>query len=373
VADLSAVSAKRSLRREARHPKLTGSVSRPTDGSSFLEIAKVRQTCFDHAARSGTGNLSREMTRSVRRFILRALVATIVVVAAAIPIGAAATDAAAQTPPQTRTQRQRVALLTADSSTVYMIRMLDGTSLTGRVVGTDGANEIRFATVSFGVIPVRLSEIESAVPGESGTTADGRAQVWFPNPNTTRLLFAPTGRQLKAGDGYFSDYQLFFPGFAYGITDRITIGGGMSIFPTSVENQIFFFTPKFSVLRSEKTNIAVGALVASAGGETSSLLYGVTTLGGRNGSVTGGVGFGSTNGKFSGKPAVLLGFDKRLSRGFGIVSENYLLPNVEDGLLLSIGGRFFGERMAVDVGLFTIPAVANDVPFLPFIGFVRNF
>ena len=331
----------------------------------------MSQTCFDHAARSCTGNLSREMTRSLRRFISRALVATIVVVAAAIPIGAAATDAAAQTPPQTRTQGQRAALLTADSSTVYIIRMLDGTSLTGRVVGTDGVNEIRFATVSFGVIPVRLSEIESAVPGESGRTADGRAQVWFPNPNATRLMFAPTGRQLKAGDGYFSDYMLFFPGFAYGITDRITIGGGMSIYPGA--EYIFFFTPKFSVLRSEKTNVALGALVTSAFGETASLLYAVTTLGGHNGSVTGGIGFGRFGGEFSGKPAIVIGFDKRVSRGFGFVSENYLLSGVEDGRMLSLGGRFFGERVAVDIGFFTVPAVVDEALFLPFVGFVRNF
>jgi len=337
----------------------------------------VRQTCLDNASLSCTGNLPHETTHSVRRFISRALVATLVAVAAAIPIGAAATDAAAQTPSQTRTQRQRAALLTADSSTVFIVRMLDGTLLTGRVVGTDGSNEIRFATVSFGVIPVRLSEIESAVPGESGRAADGREQVWFPNPNTTRLMFAPTGRQLKAGDGYFSDYLLFFPGFAYGITDLITIGGGMSLIPgVGLDEQIFFITPKFSVLRSKKTNVAVGALVVrvdAADVGTASLLYTVTTLGGPNGSVTGGIGFGAINGEFSGNPALVIGFDKRVSRGFGFVSENYVLPSARDGNMFSLGGRFFGERMAVDIGFFSVPDELDGSLFFPFIGFVRNF
>ena len=296
------------------------------------------------------------------------------VAAASLAFGLVAASAEAQdTPPATRAERQRAALLAADTSTVFIIRMRDGTSLTGRVMGADSAGNIRFSTVSFGVIPVRLIDIESAVPGESSTRADGQGQVWFPNPNTTRLMFAPTGRQLKRGDGYFSDYLLFFPGFAYGVTDRITIGGGMSIFPTGLDNQLFFFTPKVSVVRSERTNVAVGALMVSAAGETASLLYGVSTWGGRNGSVTAGLGFGYANGALTDKPLMVIGFDKRVSRGFGLISENYVIPGVEDGIMLSIGGRFIGERMAVDLGLFTIPAIATEVPFLPFIGFVRNF
>ena len=51
------------------------------------------------------------------------------------------------------------------------------------------------------------------------------------DPNYSRLLFGPTGRPLKKGDGYFSDYELAFPGVAVGITDNLSIAGGISIVP----------------------------------------------------------------------------------------------------------------------------------------------
>jgi hypothetical protein len=42
------------------------------------------------------------------------------------------------------------------------------------------------------------------------------------DPNYSRLLFAPTGRPLKKGDGYFSDYEVLFPGLAVGLTDHVS-------------------------------------------------------------------------------------------------------------------------------------------------------
>jgi hypothetical protein len=51
------------------------------------------------------------------------------------------------------------------------------------------------------------------------------------DPNDTRLLFAPTGRGLRQGQGYFADYWIFFPTVAVGITDFFAVGGGMSIIP----------------------------------------------------------------------------------------------------------------------------------------------
>jgi hypothetical protein len=50
--------------------------------------------------------------------------------------------------------------------------------------------------------------------------------------------------------------------------------------------------------------------------------------------------------------------------------------NVEDGLLLSGGVRFFGERIAVDLALMTFPALLTAVDgfaFLPWLGFAYNF
>ena len=67
-------------------------------------------------------------------------------------------------------------------------------------------------------------------------------KYWFPNPNATRLYFAPTAHMLRKGKGYFADYYLFSPSVVYGITDNITIGGGVSLFPAAGIKGGFFFT-----------------------------------------------------------------------------------------------------------------------------------
>ncbi|MEO7521195.1 MAG: hypothetical protein ABIW79_05210, partial [Gemmatimonas sp.] len=67
-------------------------------------------------------------------------------------------------------------------------------------------------------------------------------------------------------------------------------------------------------------------------------------------------------------PALMVGGDARLSRRFGIVSENYVFPGELDGALVSLGARFFGEKMAVDFGI-----VRADETTLPYVGLVVNF
>lgn len=80
--------------------------------------------------------------------------------------------------------------------------------------------------------------------------------------NQTRLLFGPTGRSLDGGSGYLASHLIFFPSFAYGLTDRVTIGGGFSLIPdVSIDDQLFFVTPKVGLVRSEQLNLAVGAWV----------------------------------------------------------------------------------------------------------------
>ena len=75
-------------------------------------------------------------------------------------------------------------------------------------------------------------------------------------------IFLPTGRTLKTGQGFFADIYALFPGFAYGVTDNIAIGGGMSLVPgVGIGDQIFYFTPKIGLVASETINFAVGALI----------------------------------------------------------------------------------------------------------------
>jgi len=272
-------------------------------------------------------------------------------------------------------RRVRERLAAADTTQTLAVRTRDGSTFIGRLVDRDSA-VVRLAT-QVGAVAVPTSTIVRV--DLVGATDVRNGVYWYPNPNTTRLLFAPTGRMLSAGDGYVSDYELFFPGVAYGLTDRVTIGGGVSLFPgLGLDEQVYYVTPKVGLVSGERVNVAAGALVATVpgigdGDEPSAfgILYGIGTYGGTNGSVTGGLGFGFADGQATDRPAVMVGGERRLSRRLALVTENYAVPGLE-GALLSGGARFFGEQLAVDLAM-VVPVGGGEVFAFPWVGFVFNF
>jgi hypothetical protein len=153
---------------------------------------------------------------------------------------------------------------------------------------------------------------------------------------------------LKKGQGYFSDYMLFFPGVAYGFTDNFTFGGGMTLIPgVDIDDQVFYFTPKFGLKTSRNTNIAAGALILALPeidneSPVVGILYGVGTFGDPDG------------------------------RRVSFVSENWIFPEVDEPLV-SAGFRFFGEGISVDLGLINVLGEDIFFPGIPWVDFVFNF
>lgn len=261
----------------------------------------------------------------------------------------------------------REGLRVIDSTKIQVITMRDGSSLVGRIVSVR-ADSVDFQT-GIGRVPVAITDIREI--GETDSGRMHRGQYWFPNPNATRLFFAPSGRMLKKGEGYFADYELFFPGVAYGVTDNISIGGGMSLFPTGLDEQVYYFTPKVGMSFGERVHLAAGLLVAGTSGGTGGIGYGVGTLGDGDGSATIGLGYGFAGGEIESKPLLLAGGEKRVSRRIALVTENYLLPVSDDNLVYSFGIRFMGEKLTTDLALVNI--VGSGIIGVPYVGFVFRF
>jgi len=258
-------------------------------------------------------------------------------------------------------------LRVVDSTRIQVITMRDGSSLVGRIVS------VRPDTVDFqmgiGRVPVAVRDIREITEADSGRMHGGR--YWFPNPNLTRLFFAPTGQMLKKGEGYFADYELFFPGFAFGVTDNLSIGGGMSIFPAGLDEQVYYVTPKVGVSFGEQLHLAAGLLFAGTGGGTGGVYYGVGTVGDGDASATIGLGYGFAGGDIESKPVAMLGGEKRVSRRIALVTENYRLPISDDNLVYSFGIRFMGEKLTTDLAIFNV--VGSGVIGLPYVDFVFKF
>src|SRR5688500_9722945 len=140
--------------------------------------------------------------------------------------------------------------------TVYEVRVQDGSILYGRIVESD-QERVVLVTSSGLRIDLQRAQIRSLGPIRGAVRPDG--EVWLDDPNSTRLFFGPTGRSLRAGDGYVGAFELFLPFVAVGLTDRITIAGGTPIIP-EVIGRVVYLAPRIQIVRTERVHLSTGVL-----------------------------------------------------------------------------------------------------------------
>lgn len=272
----------------------------------------------------------------------------------------------AQTRPDIRSK-----LHVTDSTQLQVLTLRDGSTLIGRIsaVGADSLT----VDASVGTFSLAIG----SVTGVQYVSADRMrgGEYWFPNPNSTRLFFAPSGRMLERGDGYVSDYEVFFPGLAYGLTDNVSIGGGVSLIPAGLDQELFYITPKIGGEVRENVNLAVGALVVGGIPDeaTVGIVYGVGTFGPPDASITAGLGYGFAGTTIASNPVAMLGGELRVARRVSLVTENYVIVKTNSANpLFSYGVRLMGEKMTVDLALFNTSGSGTGIGF-PFVDFVFKF
>ena len=191
------------------------------------------------------------------------------------------------------------------------------------------------------------------------------------DPNTSRLFFAPTGRKLKAKNGYFADYYIFFPTLAFGVTDFFSISGGVSLIPGTV-SQLLYFAPKFTFQISPQMGFGTGFLYLAIPNEEHDINLGyiVTTIGSDQSSVTLGAGLPLTSSPDK-SPILLIGGETQISNRVKLITENWIFTEEGTTILFSGGIRFFGERLAVDLAFISSKEAfrAGGFPFIPWVDF----
>ena len=248
----------------------------------------------------------------------------------------------------------------------------DGSRFYGQVT-TVADDVITFHTV--GGATVTVSRADIVLLRRARGRVDARNEFLPADPNATRLFFGPTGRGLPAGSGYVGIYEFFMPFVQVGITDRISLGGGTPLFFGGGSPHPFWFTPKVQVYSGTSADAAVGVMHITAfdddDGGSLGVVYGVTTFGTPDKSLTVGAGWGYTydDGDEGGAAIGMIGGDYRVSRRLKLVTENYLF---EDGALLSAGVRFIGDRLSADLAL-AVPAGGDDTFVFPMVNFMWTF
>ena len=252
---------------------------------------------------------------------------------------------------------------------VHRIELKDGSVIIGTILA-EYAAAFKFRT---------LSDVEMVIEKDqilkmeliSGRIVKGR--LWRKDPNQTRLLFAPTARTLKKGQGYFSVYEIFFPMFAFGVTDFFSLAVGGTLVP-GAEEQLFYIAPKISPVHFKSFDVGAGVLYINIPDEEGAgIVYGVTTYSRENFGLTLGLGYGFEGGDFAQNPIIVLGGEFQLSNTVKIISENWFITGSESDLI-SFGIRFFGKNLAADFGLiYPTGSDMEGFPFVPWIGFAYNF
>lgn len=249
--------------------------------------------------------------------------------------------------------------------------LTDGSELNGVIISEDSIS-VHFKTTSNISITIPREQIKSMEP-LSGESIGG--EYIRQDPNHTRLFFAPTARPLRARQGYFSAYQIFFPFFAVGVTDFLTLGGGISLLPGAT-SQFVYFAPKIIPIETENFSIAGGLLYINStmtAKKGVGIYYFVGSYGKEKTSITAGLGWGFLGNNVADKPICLIGGEFRLTNTLKLITENWLIYE-SDNHLLSLGFRFFGKNLAADFALvYPFGVEMKGFPFIPWIGFAYNF
>ncbi|HEY5908521.1 MAG TPA: hypothetical protein VIZ31_10780, partial [Vicinamibacteria bacterium] len=265
------------------------------------------------------------------------------------------------------------------------------------VVVTEDAETVTFRTTSGLELTLAVSDIVSRGPATTATAALEPARRELSDPNDSRLLFAPTGRPLRKGDGYFSDHYVLVPGVAYGLTDHVSVSGGVSVIPSlGFDEQLFYVSSSVGWRFQEKAAFSLGGLYATGteANEAGALLFGIASFGPSDRSLSLGLGLATTRNEeylsdergnytrtesswsFRDAPVLMVGGTFRVGKRLSLVTESWLFPG--GGFELSqqpfgVGLRFFGERLSVDVGLVLVAEVLDEGFPIPWLSFSYHF
>lgn len=239
----------------------------------------------------------------------------------------------------------------AQSSETYRIETVDGSVYVGEIISeTDEA--VTILTESAGEITISRDSIRSIEP--LGREAAIRKN-WPENHQSSRYLFSPSAIGLNQGHGYYQNTWILFNNVNYGITDHLSIGGG--IIPVFLFGSVavpFWITPKITLpLESESFHLSAGALIGGAIGEseTGGVFYGNSTLGDRDRNLTLGLGYAFGAGEIETTPVVSVSGMIRTGRTIYLVSENYFINDSGFNGLASFGVRWAPENFSVDFAL----------------------
>ncbi len=296
--------------------------------------------------------------------------------------------APAEVPPQTASP------LPPTGSRVRVV-LKDGQVLRGTLKDVH-AHILYLATGSGSALTLPRDAVATVEP-EQDAVHTTTGEVWFRDPNRTRYFYGPSAMMLRKGQSFFSQKELFFSSFGYGITDNVSVLAG-TVAPA------WLLGPEgFNALLGVKAGMpVVGHLHAAVGLEAlllpgfglggfspvfAGLPFASVTYGPPDLHMTLSVGkpaiFQSGHDTFSMDLVTTVSGSARVHENFALMSENWLvlvdLADRDFGSMHAVGGRWMMERISVDLGfIWVLTSNGRGVDLLtafpiPWVDFTWNF
>ena len=261
---------------------------------------------------------------------------------------------------------------TRDTS-LWVIETLDDNEYVGEIIYRD-SEIIRLKTKKIGEITIKMKDVKSIKPVVATQMVEG--EYWFENPHATRYFWGPNGYGLRKGEGYYQNTWIFLNQVSVGVTDNITIGGGLvpTFFLGGLGATPVWLTPKVSFpIQKDKFNVGFGGIVGGILGEETDavgIVYGTSTIGSRDKNASLSLGYGFAGKDWAEAPTVTFSAMIRTSKRGFILTENYFIKaGGETFVILSGGGRYVFKKLALDYGGF-MPIFSDIDAFiiLPWLG-----
>jgi len=217
--------------------------------------------------------------------------------------------------------------------------------------------------------------------------ADGRpsSAYWFRDANVSRHFYAPTAFMLRAGEGYFSQKELVFSSFGYGVTDNFSLLVGSVVpawFAPGGHHLVAGF--KIGADFGDIWHVAGGAQglalpFISSGPMFAGVAFLTLTVGTPDVNLTASVGQIASAGSFSSSSSsttiVAAGASFRAAPNVALVTENWFFPwlsppfsvSTEPFFMLnSVGVRLMSDHLAADLGLVRFQGSFFPIPWVDF-------
>jgi len=267
---------------------------------------------------------------------------------------------------------QQPRLPPVDTTRVVELRLSDSTTVLGRVIAEDLTSLTLLTAVG-----ARVNVPLASLAGWRDVALTQAATAMRRDPSDSRLFLAHTARALPRGKFALLDYLVFVPVASYGVTDRLSLTGGMSLLPGSPD-QLFYVAPKYTIVESTPASVAAGVLYLRVVGLVptsgyAGIAYGVTTIGNATTAATVLVGFPFASGGWEQRPLVVFGGESRVSPRVKLLLEGWSLPGTD--VVPTVGGlRLIGTHVSWDLGLlFLLGLKETQGGFLPWVDFTIHW